>query len=80
VFKRLDQRGRKKARGRTGVDAIDLDLGRYEVILEPTAVDRLQLIAVYGLQRQDRQSRLSFMELGRGGGGRVVERHRNASG
>jgi predicted Zn-dependent protease len=57
---------RAAAKARAGTDPIELQPGRYEVVLEPTAVlDVLQRIALYGFNAKAVRERSSFVELGR---------------
>jgi predicted Zn-dependent protease len=59
----LGARAARKARA--GRDPIELPPGRYEVVLEPTAVaDVLQMIAIYGLNAKVVAERRSFVEVG----------------
>jgi predicted Zn-dependent protease len=59
----LGQRATQKARAT--VDPIELPPGRYEVVLEPTAVaDLLTVIAFYGLNGKAVNERRSFLEVG----------------
>jgi predicted Zn-dependent protease len=59
----LGERAARKARG--GRDPVELPPGRYEVVLEPTAVaDVLQMIAMYGFNGKVQAERRSFVELG----------------
>lgn len=56
---------RAAAKARAGADPVELPPGRYEVVLEPTAVaDVLQMLAVYGFNAKMLQDRQSFLELG----------------
>ncbi|GAA1522129.1 TldD/PmbA family protein [Dactylosporangium maewongense] len=56
---------RAAAKARAGVDPVELPPGRYEVVLEPTAVaDVLQFLAMYGFNAKMVQDRQSFLELG----------------
>ena len=56
---------RAAAKVRAGADPVELPPGRYEVVLEPSAVaDVLQNLARVVLQRQGRDERRSFAELG----------------
>jgi predicted Zn-dependent protease len=56
---------RAAAKARTGADPVELPPGRYEVVLEPTAVaDVLQMLAFYGFNAKAVQERRSFVELG----------------
>ncbi|MDG6104901.1 TldD/PmbA family protein [Dactylosporangium aurantiacum] len=56
---------RAAAKARAGADPVELAPGRYEVVLEPTAVaDVLQMLAIYGFNAKMLQDRQSFLELG----------------
>ncbi len=56
---------RAAAKARAGADPVELPPGRYEVVLEPTAVaDVLQMLAIYGFNAKMLQDRQSFLELG----------------
>ncbi len=56
---------RAAAKARAGADPVELPPGRYEVVLEPTAVaDVLQLLAFYGFNAKAVAERRSFVELG----------------
>ncbi|MEV0131458.1 metallopeptidase TldD-related protein [Dactylosporangium sp. NPDC050688] len=56
---------RAAAKARAGEDPVELPPGRYEVVLEPTAVaDVLQMLAIYGFNAKMLQDRQSFLELG----------------
>jgi predicted Zn-dependent protease len=56
---------RAAAKARAGVHPVELPPGRYEVVLEPTAVfDLLSAIAVFGLNGKAVNERRSFVELG----------------
>ncbi|GAB3870128.1 TldD/PmbA family protein [Dactylosporangium cerinum] len=56
---------RAAAKARAGADPVELPPGRYEVVLEPTAVaDVLQMLAMYGFNAKMLQDRQSFLELG----------------
>jgi predicted Zn-dependent protease len=56
---------RAAAKARAGADPVELPPGRYEVVLEPTAVaDVLQMLAFYGFNAKAVQERRSFVELG----------------
>jgi predicted Zn-dependent protease len=60
---RLGERATRKARA--GRDPVELPPGRYEVVLEPTAVaDVLQMIGTYGFNGKVLADRRSFVELG----------------
>jgi len=60
---RLGERAARKARA--GRDPVELPPGRYEVVLEPTAVaDVLLMVAGYGLNAKAVAERRSFVELG----------------
>jgi predicted Zn-dependent protease len=60
---RLGERAARKARA--GRDPVELPPGRYEVVLEPTAVaDVLQMIGLYGFNGKVLADRRSFVELG----------------
>jgi len=55
---------RAAAKARAGADPVELPPGRYEVVLEPTAVvDLLQLMAIYGFNGKLVAERQSFVEL-----------------
>jgi predicted Zn-dependent protease len=57
---------RAAAKARAGADPIELAPGRYEVVLEPTAVvDLLHLMSSYGFNGKVVAERRSFVELGR---------------
>jgi predicted Zn-dependent protease len=59
----LGERAARKARA--GRDPVQLPPGRYEVVLEPTAVaDVLQMIGLYGFNAKVLAERRSFVELG----------------
>jgi predicted Zn-dependent protease len=59
----LGERAARKARA--GRDPVELPPGRYEVVLEPTAVaDVLQMIGIYGFNGKVLADRRSFVELG----------------
>src|SRR5690606_9481452 len=56
---------RAAAKALAAVDAVELPPGRYEVVLEPTAVaDLLTLMAFYGFNGKAVNERRSFVELG----------------
>jgi predicted Zn-dependent protease len=56
---------RAAAKARAGADPVELPPGRYEVVLEPTAVgDVLQMLGFYGFNAKAVQQRRSFVELG----------------
>jgi predicted Zn-dependent protease len=56
---------RAAAKARAGADPVELPPGRYEVVLEATAVaDVLQMLAVYGFNGKAVLERRSFVELG----------------
>jgi predicted Zn-dependent protease len=56
---------RAAAKARAGTDPVQLPPGRYEVVLEPTAVsDLLFLMAAYGFNGKTVAERRSFVELG----------------
>jgi predicted Zn-dependent protease len=56
---------RAAAKARAGENPVELPPGRYEVVLEPTAVaDVLQMLAVYGFNAKMVLDRQSFLELG----------------
>ena len=56
---------RAAAKARAGADPVELPPGRYEVVLEPTAVaDLLQILAIYGFNGKAFAERQSFVELG----------------
>jgi predicted Zn-dependent protease len=56
---------RAAAKARAGADPVELPPGRYEVVLEPTAVaDVLLMLAIYGFNAKMLQDRQSFLELG----------------
>lgn len=56
---------RAAAKSRAAVDAVELPAGRYEVVLEPTAVqDLLQCLAFYGFDGKAVNERRSFFEPG----------------
>src|SRR6185437_15199663 len=56
---------RAAAKARAGADPVELAPGRYEVVLEPTAVaDVLQILALYGFNAKAVAERRSFVELG----------------
>jgi predicted Zn-dependent protease len=56
---------RAAAKARAGVDPQELAPGRYEVVLEPTAVaDLLTLMAFYGFNGKAVNERRSFVEVG----------------
>lgn len=58
---------RAAAKARAGADPVELPPGRYEVVLEPTAVaDVLQILALYGFNAKAVAERRSFVELGTG--------------
>jgi predicted Zn-dependent protease len=53
---------RAAAKARAGADPVELAPGRYEVVLEPTAVaDVLQMLSVYGFNGKAVQERRSFV-------------------
>ncbi|MET7395022.1 TldD/PmbA family protein [Dactylosporangium sp. NPDC005572] len=57
---------RAAAKARAGENPVELPPGRYEVVLEPTAVaDVLQMLAVYGFNAKMVLDRQSFLELGK---------------
>ncbi|GAA0718611.1 TldD/PmbA family protein [Dactylosporangium roseum] len=57
---------RAAAKARAGADPVELPPGRYEVVLEPTAVaDVLQMLGVYGFNAKMVLDRQSFLELGK---------------
>ncbi|MEV4537279.1 metallopeptidase TldD-related protein [Asanoa sp. NPDC049518] len=57
--------GRAALKARAGADAIELPPGRYEVVLEPTAVaDLLTNFALYGFNGKLHTERQSFAEIG----------------
>ncbi|GGM32610.1 TldD/PmbA family protein [Dactylosporangium sucinum] len=57
---------RAAAKARSGENPVELPPGRYEVVLEPTAVaDVLQMLAVYGFNAKMVLDRQSFLELGK---------------
>jgi len=59
----LGERAARKARA--GRDPVELPPGRYEVVLEPTAVaDVLQMIGIYGFNGKVLADRRSFVEIG----------------
>jgi predicted Zn-dependent protease len=59
----LGERAARKARA--GRDPVELPPGRYEVVLEPTAVvDVLQMIGIYGFNGKMLADRRSFVEIG----------------
>ena len=56
---------RAAAKALAGADPVELPPGRYEVVLEPTAVaDVLQILALYGFNAKAVAERRSFVELG----------------
>jgi predicted Zn-dependent protease len=56
---------RAAAKARAGTDRVQLPPGRYEVVLEPSAVmDVLQNLAMYGFNGKAYAERTSFVELG----------------
>jgi predicted Zn-dependent protease len=56
---------RAAAKARAGADPVELPPGRYEVVLEPTAVgDVLSMLAFYGFNGKAVLERRSFVELG----------------
>lgn len=56
---------RAAAKARAAADAVELPPGRYEVVLEPTAVgDILQALAMYGFNAKVYAERRSFVALG----------------
>ena len=56
---------RAAAKARAGVDPVELPPGRYEVVLEPTAVaDVLQNLSWHGFDGKAHNERRSFAELG----------------
>jgi predicted Zn-dependent protease len=56
---------RAASKARAAVDAVELPAGRYEVVLEPTAVqDVLQCLAYYGFNGKLHNERRSFFEPG----------------
>jgi predicted Zn-dependent protease len=56
---------RAAAKARAAADPVELPAGRYEVVLEPTAVaDVLQILALYGFNAKVFADRRSFVELG----------------
>jgi predicted Zn-dependent protease len=56
---------RAAAKARAGTDPVQLPPGRYEVVLEPTAVtDLLFMMAAYGFNGKNVAERRSFVELG----------------
>jgi predicted Zn-dependent protease len=56
---------RATAKALAGENPVELPPGRYEVVLEPTAVaDVLQMLAVYGFNAKMVLDRQSFLELG----------------
>ena len=57
---------RAAAKALAGADPVELPPGRYEVVLEPTAVaDVLQMLAAYGFNAKMMLDRQSFLELGK---------------
>lgn len=55
---------RAAAKARAGADPVELPPGRYEVVLEPTAViDLVQIMAGYGFNAKAVAERRSFVEL-----------------
>jgi len=57
---------RAAAKALAGVDPVELPPGRYEVVLEPTAVgDVLQCLAVFGFNGKAVNERRSFVVRGR---------------
>jgi predicted Zn-dependent protease len=56
---------RAAAKARAGADPVELKPGRYEVVLEPTAVgDVLSILGIYGFNAKAVQERRSFARLG----------------
>jgi predicted Zn-dependent protease len=56
---------RAAAKARAAADPVELPPGRYEVVLEPTAVaDVLLMLSMYGFNAKLLQDRQSFLELG----------------
>jgi predicted Zn-dependent protease len=56
---------RATAKALAGADPVELPPGRYEVVLEPTAVaDLLQCLAMYGLNGKAVNERRSFAQIG----------------
>jgi predicted Zn-dependent protease len=56
---------RAAAKARAGADPVELPPGRYEVVLEPTAVhDVVQALGIYGFGGRAVNERLSFAQVG----------------
>ena len=56
---------RAAAKARAGTDPVELEPGRYEVVLEPTAVlDVLQALAMFGFDGKALNERRSFLQPG----------------